>query len=88
MGAPVVVFIDERIELVLEVFEDSGFGFGGEPLFECLLEPFYFPACGGVVWSGVFLDDSQVHQGAFEPVLFSFPSCESYGVDEGVVGEY
>lgn len=56
MGTPMVVFIDERIKAVLEYLEGSGFGSGGEPFFECLLESFHFPARGWVVGSAVFLD--------------------------------
>ncbi len=57
MGTPMVVFIDERVKAVLAYLEGSGFGSGGGPFFECLLESFHFPARGGVVRSAVFLDN-------------------------------
>ena len=86
--AMMVVFIDERVDLVLELVEGCGFGLGGEPLFECLLEPFHLSAGGRVVRSAVFLDDLEVRQGAFEPVPSAFAASESGGVDHGVVGQY
>ena len=46
-----VVFINERVELVLEFCQCSGCGLGGEPFLECLLESFYFPTGGWVVGS-------------------------------------
>ncbi len=88
MGAPVVVFVDEGVAVVLELFEVVGCGLGGEPLFECLLEPFDFPAGGGVVHSGVFLDDVEVDQGAFEAVASTSASGEPGGVDHAVIGQH
>ncbi len=48
LWAPMVVFVDERIELVLELLKGFGVGLGGEPFLECLFEPFHFPTGGWV----------------------------------------
>ncbi len=88
VGSPLVVFLGEFVELVLEVFDGVGGGLGGQPLFEGLLESFDFPAGGRVVGSAVFLEDAQVGEGAFESVEAASATGESGGVDHCVVGEY
>ena len=55
-----VVFVDEGVELGLQLGESGGAGLAGEPFFEGLVEAFDFSAGGGVVWGGVDLVDVEV----------------------------
>ena len=53
--AVVVVFVDEGVELGLQLGECGGAGLAGQPSFEGLLEAFDLAAGGGVVGGGVDL---------------------------------
>ena len=82
-----VVFVDEGVELGLDVVEVGGFGLLLEPAFEGLVEAFDFPAGGGVVGGGVDLADSEVAEFGFEFVASAAAAGESGGEDHAVVGE-
>jgi hypothetical protein len=88
VGAAVVVFVGEGIEVGLEVGEGLGGGLLDEPAFEGLLEAFDFPAGGGMVGAGVLVGDPEVGQGGLEGVAAAAPAGEAAGVDEGVVGQH
>lgn len=85
--AAVVVFVDEGVELGLDVAECGGFGLLLEPAFEGLVEAFDFPTGGGVVGGGVDLADSEVAEFGFEFVASAAAAGESGGEDHAVVGE-
>jgi len=55
----VVVFVDEGVELGLEVGEGGGLGLFGQKAFEGLVEAFDLAAGGGVIRGGVDLGDAQ-----------------------------
>ena len=88
MGAAVVVFVDEPVDLLLELLDSPGSSLGSQPLFEGLVESFDFPAGGWMVGSAVFLDDVEISEGPFEAVTAAFASGESGGVDHSVVGQH
>ena len=87
VGAPLVVLVDEGVELCLEFGDCGGAGLSGEPFFECLVEAFDFAAGRGVVRAGVLLGDPEVRECGFEVVAAAAESGETDGVDKSVVGE-
>lgn len=87
MGAAVVVFVGEGVELGLELGQGCGSGLAGEPAFEGLVESFDFAAGGGVIGGGVDLAHAQAVQFGFVLVAAAFAAGESGGEDHAVVGE-
>jgi len=87
VGAAVVVFVDEGVELGLEFGDGGGAGLAGEPFFEGLVEAFDFPAGGGVVRGGVDVVDAEAVEFGFEGVASAFAAGEAGGEDHAVVGE-
>lgn len=87
MGAAVVVFVGEGVELGLELGQGCGSGLAGEPAFEGLVESFDFAAGGGVIGGGVDLAHAQTVQLGFVLVAAAFAAGESGGEDHAVVGE-
>lgn len=65
----------------------AGRGLAGEPLFEGLVEAFYFSAGGGVVGRGVDLGNAVAVQFGFESVASAFTAGESGGEHHAVVGQ-
>ena len=89
MGSLVVVAVAELIDQVLQSGQGVGLvGLSGEPFLEGLLEAFDFPAGGGVVGSGVLLDDPGGDQVGLEGVAAVSSASEPGGVDHAVVGQH
>ena len=87
MWAAVVVFVDEVVELGLQLGDGGGAGLVAEVLFEGLVEAFDLAAGGGVIRGGVDLDDAQAADFVLECVAATFAAGESGGEDHAVVGQ-
>ncbi len=83
----VVVVVDEVVEVGLEFGDGACWWVGAEPSFECLVEAFDFAAGGGVVGSGVLLDDVVSGEFGLEAVASAASACQAGGEDHSVVGE-
>lgn len=83
----VVVFVGEGVELGLQLSDGGWAWLAGEPLFEGLVEAFYFSAGGGVVGGGVDLGDAVAVQFGFESVASAFAAGEAGGEHHAVVGQ-
>jgi hypothetical protein len=62
MRAAVVVFVDEGVEVGLQLGDRVRWGLVGEPAFEGLLKSFDLATGGGVVGGGVDLGEAQAAQ--------------------------
>ena len=85
----VVVFVDERVELVLEFGDGVGLRvWAPKPFLEGLVEPFDLPAGGGVVGSGVLLFDLEAGEAGLEAVAAALrPPANRVVKTMTVVGE-
>jgi hypothetical protein len=88
VGAPLVVVVDELVEQGLELADGRRLAaLGAEPAFEGLLEAFDLAAGGGVVGSGVLLDDAEAAEFGLEAVAAPLAAGEAGGEDHAVVGQ-
>ena len=86
--AVVVVLVGELVEQGLQLGDGGGLvGLGAQPLLHRLLEPFDLAAGGGVVRSGVLLDDVSRRSSFSSCVAAAAAAGEPGGVDHAVVGQ-
>ena len=78
----------KRSSRVLELGDRGGLvGLGAQPRFQGLLEAFDLAAGGGVVGSGVLLDDAEAAQFGLEGVAAALAAGEAGGEHHPVVGQ-
>ena len=70
MGAVVVVDVDERVELVLELGECGCSQLGVQPFLHRLLEALDLAARRGMIRPGVLLADPELHEFVLESARF------------------
>ena len=88
MGPVMVVGVDERVELMLQLDDRRGWWLGAQPAFHGELEAFDFAAGGGVVGSGVLLADSKFDEFFLEAVARGSAAVgEAGGEHQTVVGQ-
>ena len=84
MGSLRVIDFPELVQECLEFVNSVGFGSGGKPFLQSLVEPLDFPLGLWVVGSGIFLFNTQ--SGKENLVSVSAP-LQSRGEDQAIVGE-
>jgi hypothetical protein len=84
-----VVGLEEHIDQVLQLGDGGWLGLASQPVLQGLLEAFDFAAGGGVVGSGVLLDDVEGVEVLLEPVAASLAAeaGQSDCVDHAVIGQ-
>lgn len=83
-----VVGVDERVDLGLQLRDCRGRWLGAEPFFHCLLESFDLAACCWVVGSRVLLADAVFDEFGFESVAAGAAQVgEPGGEHQTVVGQ-